>query len=52
MGGDSIFEVEDQDAVAVELAVVKASGLVDRDAELAAEPVSADALSPVASPRF
>jgi len=32
---NGVFEVKDQDAVVVELAVVKAPGFVDRDAQLA-----------------
>ena len=38
-----VAEVEDEDAVVVELAVVKAARFVDLNAELAAEPVAADA---------
>ena len=45
LGGDGVFEIEDENAVVVELAVVKASGFVDLDPEFAGKPVTADALS-------
>ena len=48
-GGDGVFHIEDEDAVVVDLAVVKADGLIDLHAKFAAHTVRVHTLSAVAS---
>lgn len=48
-GGDGVFHIEDEDAVVVDLAVVKADGLIDLYAKFAAHTARVHTLSAVSS---